>query len=243
MSYCHPCDRWFDTYHAYNQHVQNSDSHQGGGIEWECEVCDRTFTTERARLQHYSHAAGHPYCVSCDRIFRNDNNLTQHLHSKAHNGNSIQCPFCKRSFTTASGVTIHLESGTCTSGLNRTKINAIVQQLDRNHVITRPMLTMPGYDNVEPIATELAWNGYGYQCYICTKAFQYLYALNNHLKSPVHQQDMYRCPKSSCGRTYKVLSGLVQHVESESCGIMRFMHVQQQARNGIQNMVGKMIAG
>jgi hypothetical protein len=38
-----------------------------------------------------------------------------------------------------------------------------------------------------------------------------------------------------------VLSGLVQHVESESCGVMRFAQVQNQARNGIQNMVGRLI--
>ncbi|KAK9483922.1 hypothetical protein V1527DRAFT_238797 [Lipomyces starkeyi] len=243
MPHCYPCDRWFNSPHAYNQHVQTSIAHQCGGMEWECEVCDRTFATERARHQHYSHAAGHSYCVSCERIFMNENSLMQHMHSKAHMSNSIQCPFCKKSFTTASGVTIHLESGTCSSGLDRTKINTLVRQLDRNNVITRPMLTMPGYENVETIATELAWNGYGYQCYLCTKQFQYLHALNNHLKSPVHQQNMYHCPKLSCGRTYKVLSGLVQHVESESCGVMRFMQVQQQARNGIQNMVGRMIAG
>ncbi|KAK9490191.1 hypothetical protein V1508DRAFT_285004 [Lipomyces doorenjongii] len=150
------------------------------------------------------------YCVSCEHIFINENSLMQHMRSKTHMGNSIQCPYCKRSFTTASGVTIHVESGTCSSGINRTKINTLVRQLDRNNVITRPMLTMPGYDNVETIATELAWNGYGYQCYLCTKHFQTLHGLNNHLKSPVHQQNIYHCPKS----------------------------VQQQARSTIQNMMG-----
>jgi hypothetical protein len=47
----------------------------------------------------------------------------------------------------------------------------------------------------------------------------------------------------SCRKEYKVLSGLVQHVESESCGVMRFGAVQNQARSGIQNMVGRMITG
>jgi len=102
---------------------------------------------------------------------------------------------------------------------------------------------MPGYDSVETIATERAWNGYGYECYLCARQFPTLRRLNSHIESPVHEQDLYRCPKSSCGRTFKVLSGLVQHVESESCGVMRFMQVQQQARHGIQNMVGRMISG
>lgn len=168
----------------------------------------------------------------------------QHLRSKTHVGSSIECPFCKEGFTTASGVTIHLESGRCTaSGLNRAKINDMVRRLDRNNVITRPLLTMPGYDKVETIATERAWNGYNYECYFCTRGFETLQALNQHIKSPVHEQAMYRCPKASCRRQYKVLSGLIQHVESESCGVMRFNQVQQQAKNGIQNMVGRMIAG
>jgi Zinc-finger of C2H2 type len=159
-------------------------------------------------------------------------------------GTSIQCPFCKEGFTTASGVAVHLESGRCTtSGLNRTKINDMVRRLDRNNVITRPMLTMPGYDKVEMIATERAWNGEHYECYLCSRIFQTLPALNSHIRSPAHDQAIYRCPKASCARQYKLLSGLVQHVESESCGVMRFSQVQQQARNGIQNMVGRMITG
>lgn len=172
----------------------------------------------------------------------NENNLRQHLHSKIHVGSDIQCPWCKEGFTTASGVTIHLESGRCTaSGLNRSKINSMVQQMDRNNIITRPMLTMPGYDSVEMIATERAWNGYCYECYLCSRGFGSLQALNQHMRSPAHEQNIYRCPKAACGRNYKLLSGLIQHVESESCGVMRFGQVQEQARNGIDEMVGRMI--
>jgi hypothetical protein len=158
-------------------------------------------------------------------------------------GGSIECPFCKNAFTTASGVTIHLESGACTSGLNRTKINNPVRQLDRNNVITRPMIMMPDYSSVEIMATDRAWNGYGYQCYLCPNVFTTLHGLNSHIKSPVHEQPMYRCPKAGCAKPFRMLSGLVQHVESETCGVMRFEQVQQQARYGVQNMVGRMITG
>jgi len=158
-------------------------------------------------------------------------------------GNSIGCPFCKNSFTTASGVTIHLESGTCTSGLNRSKINNMVQHLDRNNIITRPMLTMPGYDRVETIATSRSWNGNFFECYLCNREFTTLKGLNQHIQSPAHEQPLYHCPKVSCARPFKALSGLVQHVESETCGVMRFGQVQKQAKRGIQNMVGRMIMG
>jgi hypothetical protein len=166
------------------------------------------------------------------------------MHSRIHINDFIQCPFCKEGFPTASSVTIHLESGRCsTSGLNRNKINDIVRRLDRKNVITRPMLTMPSCDERVMIATERAWKGYFYECYLCSREFGTLQGLNAHIRSPVHEQNLYRCPKGSCGREYKLLSGLVQHVESESCGVMRFVQVQKQVRGGIRNMVGKMIAG
>jgi hypothetical protein len=34
---------------------------------------------------------------------------------------------------------------------------------------------------------------------------------------------------------------LVQHIESESCGLMRFAAVQQQAQHGFHAMVGRML--
>jgi len=251
-AYCEPCQRWFNSWNSYIQHMDNSAAHQydweSSSSEeqelWECERCDRCFATEQARHQHSSSAANHPYCIPCKRMFVNQNNLTQHQHSKIHMGSSIKCPWCKNPFTTASGVTIHLESGTCSvSGLNRIKINDMVRQLDRGNVITRPMLPMSGYDRVENIATRQAWNGIAYQCYLCARQFLALEGLNKHIGSPAHDQETYHCPKASCNRQYKLLSSLVQHVESETCGVMRFGEVQQQATRGIDNMVGRMIRG
>jgi hypothetical protein len=162
------------------------------------------------------------------------------MHSKTHS--SMDCPFCKGRFATASAVIIHLESGRCSSGWDRQKINEAIRKLDRNNIITNAnrMIT---YETTETIATDRAWNGYNYECYFCTREFNTLRALNQHLKSPAHEQNMYRCPKSGCGKNYKLLSGLVQHVESESCGLMRFSQVQHLALNGISKMVGKMITG
>jgi hypothetical protein len=42
----------------------------------------------------------------------------------------------------------------------------MVHQLDRNNVITRPMITLPCFDNVETIATNRAWNGRAFECYL-----------------------------------------------------------------------------
>jgi hypothetical protein len=115
--------------------------------------------------------------------------------------------------------------------------------MDRNNVITRPMIELPGYSNFETIATGRSWNGSGYECYLCHRELTSLNGLSIYLKSPFHDQYIYKCPGRGCGKQYKVLSGLVQHVESESCGLMRFTAVQSQAQNEIQNMVGRMIMG
>ncbi len=75
MPWCFPCDRYFETDHGYDQHIDNSAAHQDN--DWECEFCDRCFSSEHARHQHYSSAYSHPYCVSCKRTFMNENNLMQ----------------------------------------------------------------------------------------------------------------------------------------------------------------------
>jgi hypothetical protein len=119
----------------------------------------------------------------------------------------------------------------------------MMRQMDKNHVITKPLLTMPGYESASNMmATDQAWNGDAYECYLCHREFEYLHGLNNHIRSPVHEQNIYHCPGRGCGREYKALSGLVQHIESESCGVMRFNQVQAGAKNSIQGFVGKMIS-
>ncbi|EPE24819.1 C2H2 and C2HC zinc finger [Glarea lozoyensis ATCC 20868] len=241
MYYCQQCDKEFITYNGFNMHMEHSSAHQD--LDYECEFCDRDFGTEQARHQHYVAAYGHHYCGDCRRTFNSEHSLTQHMRSRTHVGTSISCPFCKGNYATASGLTIHLESGTCSSGLNRQKINTMMRQMDKNNVITKPMITMPGYENASNmVATEHAWNGDGYECYLCHREFDRLSGLNNHMRSPVHEQKIYQCPGRGCGREYKALSGLVQHVESESCGVMRFGQVQAGARNGIEPFVGRMIS-
>ena len=56
---------------------------------------------------------------------------------------------------------------------------------------------------------------------------------------------MYRCPGRGCGREYKLLSSLIQHVESESCGFIRFEKVQAAQRQLTEVMSGRrrMITG
>ena len=121
---------------------------------------------------------------------------------------------------------IHLESGSCVSGITRQRINNEIRARDTNHLITERLLTYPDSDEeeVDTWATSAAWNGHGYECYFCPRVFRQLPDLNRHLQSPVHERSIYHCPH--CATKFKLISGLVQHVESESCGIARFRDVK-----------------
>lgn len=122
-------------------------------------------------------------------------------------------------------MTIHLESGTCPSGITRQIVNNEIRARDTNHLITGRLLTYPDSNGrADTWATDAAWNGRNFECYFCPREFQNLRNLNQHLQSPVHEQKIYHCPH--CATKFKLFSGLVQHVESESCGIARFRDVK-----------------
>jgi hypothetical protein len=60
-------------------------------------------------------------------------------------------------------------------------------------------------------------------CYLCHRKFRSRGALNTNHASPAHDGDKFMCPK--CHRTYKLVSGSVQHMEGEVCGITRFQPI------------------
>ncbi|KAL1607157.1 hypothetical protein SLS59_002861 [Nothophoma quercina] len=156
--------------------------------------------------------------------------MRQHMNSNIHRGTDITCPFCKRGFATATGVTHHLESGSCPKArsLNRDTILAEIRRRDPNHVITKKLLT---YHQTESsiTATSASWNPHigMYQCYLCHKGFHELKSLNSHVNSPAHEEKVYHCPGRMCGREFRALAALFNHLESEICGAVRFEAVQR----------------
>lgn len=40
------------------------------------------------------------------------------------------------------------------------------------------------------------------------------------------QQALYHCSNKKCAEGFKILGGLINHLESEACGAMRFDQVQ-----------------
>ncbi|KAF8251394.1 hypothetical protein K440DRAFT_647686 [Wilcoxina mikolae CBS 423.85] len=253
MPQCYPCDRYFSTQRALDQHLENSSAH---AVVYECETCNRCFSTEHAAGQHmnaldhwapsyecdtctnvftsqsaadrHMNLNGHwkHYCHDCERKFENANNLRMHLNSRTHRGTSVTCPFCKRSFVTASGVSHHLETGSCShaTNLNRDSLHQMIRNRDPNGLITKKQLER--HSEVE--ATDKCWNGYGYECYICHNVYNSLRELNRHINSGPHRQKIYHCPQRGCSKEFVSLAALFNHLESEACGFIRFEKVQRQ---------------
>ncbi|KAI4185736.1 MAG: hypothetical protein LQ346_005833 [Caloplaca aetnensis] len=194
---------------------------------YECDTCNASFRTQGQRNDHMEQQ-GHRanYCIPCQRQFDNANNLKM--------GTKVSCPFCKRNFATASGVSHHLEGGSCKTAptFNRENIYRFLRQKDSNGFITNNLLE---WRQGETWSAGNAWNGRGYECYLCHRRFNNTRNLAQHLKSPAHMHEIYHCPKRACGTQFKTLAAMLNHLESESCGFIKF--------GGVQRNVGGILSG
>lgn len=162
----------------------------------------------------------------------------------------MEGPFCKRRFVTATGVAHHLESSACPHApyIDRDNVYQFIRSKDPHGAISKKLLSWHGSDRYE--ATGRSWNGYAYECYFCHRQFGQLRSLNQHLNSPARtslgfctcashpvdesfldQQDLYHCPNRACRLNFKTLASVINHLESESCGFMRFGAVQAKMGN------------
>jgi len=129
-------------------------------------------------------------------------------------------------FVSKSALTLHLEGGACPSGIDRRIVNRQIVALDKTSMIANSSRLLTYDDSVQYGATDRAWNGYAFECYLCHAQMRTLVALNQHLRSPRHDQKIYQCPNLNCGLQVTTLSALCQHIESGKCGIARFKQVQ-----------------
>ncbi|KAG6079707.1 hypothetical protein E4U30_000812 [Claviceps sp. LM220 group G6] len=267
---CGICDRAFATPRGRTQHANSTGHHP----QYDCDYCDDEFydsNEEWAHKQTYGHWSpnikcetcsllfrsdaeanrhmqqhGHykNYCKPCDRHFENENNLRQHLNSRVHRGQNMQCPFCKTGFTTASGVSHHLETGSCprAPSLNRETLLRAIRERDPGGLITNKMIGWRDEQVGQYEATSRAWNGMSWECYLCHSGFSSKVGLNQHLNSPRHKDKVYKCPnkRGGCEKVFVSLAALFSHLESESCSFMRFEQVQQQATRILDS--GRMIS-
>jgi DNA-directed RNA polymerase subunit RPC12/RpoP len=250
---CDTCDREFFTQRSADQHMDDTGHREP---EFECETCNRRFYTQQSANQHMD-ALDHYRrydCQHCSKTFQSENALkmvsssctprrlsipspkspetlltiVKHLNSSTHRGKNVACPFCKVAWTSASGLSHHLESGSCprAQNINHRTIHQAISRRDPSGLVTNKLLTYPD-SNIQNIATNATWNGSWYECYLCHREFGTLQALNQHLNSAAHSEKLYHCPNRSCDGQFVRLASLFNHLESESCKFIRFERVQQ----------------
>jgi len=223
---CKSCNRGFIDATALAQHEKTTSQHGNS-------CCGKRFASRKKLVAHNIRC--HWYCATCDRFFNSPSNLQSHI-SSIHRAKTIRClgGGCKRIFISVSAMTQHLESGACRSNVTRAIVNHIAIRLDGNNVITNPSRLIQGPEGYRapvstppPIADASSWNGRSYGCFSCNNEFRLLAGLNQHLRSPIHDIAIYRCPnKDGCSRVFTTLSGLCQHVERNKCGVQRLKYAK-----------------
>ncbi|KAF8607585.1 hypothetical protein BDV93DRAFT_467041 [Ceratobasidium sp. AG-I] len=228
-NYCVHCQEDFHRPSELNRHNERDHEY--------CQPCDMWLDTANDMVEHDKEI--HNLCVECNRCFSSINALKNHLNSSKHLPKTVVCPGrqCEQKFISKAALLLHLEGGRCSSGATRHTINRFVAERDTNHFITNPnrMITGP----TQTWATQRAWNGHSFECYLCRRDFQTLASLNQHLASPAHDQPVYRCPphlNNGCQMQFKLLSALCQHIESGSCGVLRFRVVRDTMDGLVQGM-------
>jgi Zinc-finger of C2H2 type len=257
MAYCHRCERYFPSHYALTEHLSKSPMHNycvACGHDFydaedledhyldvhrdtRCAPCNKIFKNSRGLHEHYRQSPVHAskYCAPCERLFQSESNLRSHLNSSTHQTKDLPCPAgCGLKFVSRSAFLLHLEAGSCRSGIKRSDVNAYVRSRDTSNYITDPSRLLTASDTTY-YATGASWNGRAYECYLCPNEYRTLSALNQHLASPKHQAKIYRCPLTTCQEKFSTLSGLCQHVESGRCNVMK--------HRAVQNVMDGMVSG
>ncbi|KAF4616397.1 hypothetical protein D9613_008866 [Agrocybe pediades] len=209
---CTVCGKEFDKLKKLKAHVlSEANSHS----TWKCSICDRVFITRELLKKVPSTQKNIKTAPAPSQGIAALGTIEQ--------GNTgertFTCLLCPSSFHSPSAVAQHLESG-CHAKFTRHHITAAVKSMSivpqiTVHQITGPV--PPPKQVVVPKATTSSWNGTQFQCFMCSRGFKSLVQLNNHLRSPVHDQKEFKCPK--CKTKFALISGLVQHLESHTCGL------------------------
>ncbi|KAF7351760.1 hypothetical protein MSAN_01609300 [Mycena sanguinolenta] len=163
-------------------------------LEHICTSCDKTFPTPTGLEQHYLQSPEHHYCHRCSThfdasdvlFFRNEFGLHEH-HRQSVRHRDQYCAPCKQLFGIANELASHLNSSLhrsetqlslttgCTriSGAADWKIPGYVHEYD-----DRPS-QVTAHAGIRE-ATEHAWNGGVYECFLCYTGYRTLAALQQH---------------------------------------------------------------
>ncbi|KAL7808061.1 hypothetical protein V8C44DRAFT_162503 [Trichoderma aethiopicum] len=147
---CNDCGEMFDSRAALKAHVRVAEH----AAEFRCCDCNKDFKDYialKCHLRDKVHVrppvkpqTQQARCGDCDRTFRTKAALRQHLASVIH------CPIsnlpclagklcgakCSTHFRSPSAMVAHMESGSCSSGMDRERLNRLILLQDRDNLIT-----------------------------------------------------------------------------------------------------------
>jgi hypothetical protein len=163
--YCGDCNRTFSTASGWKSHLQSSrhstefrccdcDREFRSGASLDQHLRDKVHRLpatagkrrppcqKQKKAEVNGNGSTSPLqCTKCSREFKTADALQQHLASLKH------CPLgkvpciagasCKATFPSPSALLHHLESGACSSGMNREKLNSLILKHDTERLITR----------------------------------------------------------------------------------------------------------
>jgi len=220
-AYCIPCNKHFVSEAAKQQHVRASPAHH---TTLQCNLCDERFRNEDALNQHQrdEHQSS---CIQCMIKFKDESTLNQHLRDSLEHKQVIVstddtfCTICGRRFKEPihlqqhDASPVHRDKNTpCFACPSRFKTTSGLAQhvegdcrnlpLNRNH-ITAAVQSLDVGAKISLRSIEGS----------------------SHLNSPAHDKDEFVCPK--CNTQFKLVSGLVQHLESASCGLSNIDDVER----------------
>ncbi|KAH8879179.1 hypothetical protein GQ53DRAFT_800349 [Thozetella sp. PMI_491] len=185
---CTRCQKHFDSHGARDQHVRDSPRHnicddcpQKPDFDTESELeehqeevhhcctdCDQEFGTSEQLAQH--DVSKHNMCNVCGNYFDSPSNLASHR--LTHAERIVECPGCPRKFPTNSAMILHLEAGTCESGVNNEWVGQIASQCHRSRCYTS--------DDPE----------FDFMCPTCETPFSYISGVLQHVESNYCKEDV-----------------------------------------------------
>ncbi|KAJ5811813.1 zinc finger protein [Penicillium riverlandense] len=224
---CETCDRVFYSQHAVSQHMNALDH---WASQFECETCTRGFSSQHAVNQHMNaldHWAPEFECDTCDFSSSSESVVNQHMADEGHYEH--YCTGCRRQFQNDNNLQM---TGSCPRAPNvdRATLRDMIRRRDPKGVISNKLLEWHQDEDAQYEITNRAFNGSGWECYLCHREFVHSRALNQHINSPAHQQKAYHCPNGRCQKQFVILAALFHHLESETCSFMRFERVQRGSR-------------
>ncbi|KAF5594848.1 hypothetical protein FPANT_4758 [Fusarium pseudoanthophilum] len=201
---CDSCSDCFEDEYDRRQHM-NLEQHWRLNAPT-CQLCGDKAVTQAEIREH--EIESHFHCADCNRQFMNANNLRMHLNSKLHRVSAVKCPFCRATCNTATGLSHHLERGSCPRvPMDRSKLYRYIKNRDHRSIITNKELAWHG-EKTYAINPTAAWNPWSkaFECYLCHKLHTTLFGLKKHLESPRHQQTL-SCAYYSPHSRYQGSSG------------------------------------